>query len=147
MSNVKPLTHLGSGHTKYPTQYDPTMLEAISFDAQGGTGETEVEIVCPEFTSLCPKTKQPDFASITIRYIPRDRLVESKSLKLYLFSFRNHGAFHEQCIKMIGEELYALLDPYSLKVRGEFKPRGGISINPEWSATSIDYNVESDVPE
>lgn len=89
-----------------------------------------VELQCPEFTSLCPKTKQPDFAKITIRYSPNKRLVESKSLKLYLFSYRNHGSFHENCVNQIAKDLFALMDPFWLEVRGDFGARGGISINP-----------------
>ena len=85
---------------------------------------------CPEFTSLCPKTGQPDFGHIIINYIPRTLMVESKSLKLYLFSFRNHGDFHEDCVNMIMKDLVRLMDPKYLEVIGLFKPRGGISIKP-----------------
>ena len=85
---------------------------------------------CPEFTSLCPKTGQPDFAEIKINYIPEQFLVESKSLKLYLFSFRNHGDFHEDCVNIIMKDLVKLLDPKYLEVEGIFMPRGGISLYP-----------------
>ena len=85
---------------------------------------------CPEFTTLCPKTGQPDFGHIYISYIPRERMVESKSLKLYLFSFRNHGDFHEDCVNIIMKDLVKLMDPKYLEVTGYFMPRGGISIYP-----------------
>ena len=89
-----------------------------------------VTFTCPEFTSLCPKTGQPDFAKILISYIPRERMVESKSLKLYLFSFRNHGDFHEDCVNIIMKDLIALMDPKYIEVTGLFTPRGGIAIYP-----------------
>ena len=85
---------------------------------------------CPEFTSLCPLTGQPDFATVYLSYIPDLKLVESKSLKLYLFSFRNHGAFHEDCINTILTDLIALLQPRYLEILGKFLPRGGLSIDP-----------------
>ncbi len=85
---------------------------------------------CPEFTSLCPITGQPDFAKIRINYIPNERMVESKSLKLYLFSFRNRGDFHEDCMNIIMKDLVALMQPKYLEVKGIFTPRGGISIYP-----------------
>ena len=85
---------------------------------------------CPEFTSVCPITGQPDFAEIRISYLPDRRMVESKSLKLYLFSFRNYGAFHEDCVNMIMKDLIALMDPKYIEVTGFFLPRGGISIHP-----------------
>lgn len=128
--NQDGLQLLGQGTvTKYPTDYDPTILEA--FDNRHPDTETVVRLNCPEFTSLCPITSQPDFANIIIEYIPDRKLVESKSLKLYLFSFRNHGDFHEDCINIIAKDLYKLMQPRWLKVRGEFTPRGGISIWPE----------------
>ena len=85
---------------------------------------------CPEFTSLCPKTGQPDFGHIVINYIPRIKMVESKSLKLYLFSFRNRGDFHEDCVNIIMKDLVNLMDPKYIEVKGYFNPRGGISIIP-----------------
>ena len=85
---------------------------------------------CPEFTSLCPITGQPDFAEIRISYIPDIKMVESKSLKLYLFSFRNHGAFHEDCVNIIMKDLIRLMAPKYIEVTGVFTPRGGISIYP-----------------
>ncbi len=89
-----------------------------------------VNFTCPEFTSLCPMTGQPDFANITISYVPNVRMVESKSLKLYLFSFRNHGDFHEDCINIIMKDLIKLMEPKYIEVFGDFTPRGGISIKP-----------------
>ena len=84
----------------------------------------------PEFTTLCPKTGQPDFATLTIRYIPSRLLVESKSLKLYLFSFRNHGDFHEDVVNVIYDDIFRLLKPKYLEVFGKFAARGGITIDP-----------------
>ena len=89
-----------------------------------------VRLDCPEFTTLCPKTGQPDFGHIWINYIPSERMVESKSLKLYLFSFRNHGDFHEDCVNKIMKDLIRLMDPKYIEVTGLFTPRGGISIFP-----------------
>ena len=86
----------------------------------------------PEFTSLCPVTGQPDFAHIVIDYVPTDWLVESKSLKLYLGSYRNHGAFHEDCTVRVGKDLVALLDPQWLRIGGYWYPRGGIPIDVFW---------------
>jgi 7-cyano-7-deazaguanine reductase len=127
-SDTSNLTHLGSQGTSYLTEYTPSVLE--TFKNQFPDHDYVVEIECPEFTSMCPKTGQPDFANITIRYTPDDRLVESKALKLYLFSFRNKGEFHEDCINTIAKDLYALMEPKWIEVRGDFYPRGGISINP-----------------
>ena len=79
---------------------------------------------------MCPKTGQPDFATIYISYVPDQKLVESKSLKLYLFSFRNHGDFHEDCVNIIMKDLIRLLDPKYIEVWGKFLPRGGLSIDP-----------------
>lgn len=89
-----------------------------------------VKFNAPEFTTLCPVTGQPDFANIIIQYVPDRLLVESKSLKLYLFSFRNHGAFHEAVVNIILNDLKALLDPKYIEVWGRFLPRGGLSIDP-----------------
>jgi len=86
----------------------------------------------PEFTSLCPVTGQPDFAHLVIDYVPRDWIVESKSLKLYLSAFRNHGAFHEDCTVAIGKRLVSLLDPHFLRIGGYWYPRGGIPIDVFW---------------
>lgn len=122
------VTLLGNTGVKYPTQYAPEVLE--TFVNKHLDREYLVTFTCPEFTSLCPKTGQPDFARIIINYIPRERMVESKSLKLYLFSFRNHGDFHEDCINIILNDLVKLMDPRYIEVKGLFTPRGGISIYP-----------------
>ena len=122
------LTKLGSNGTKYSQDYDPSVLE--TFINKHPDNDYFVKFNCPEFTSLCPITGQPDFATITISYVPGERMVESKSLKLYLFSFRNHGDFHEDCVNIIMKDLVKLLDPKYLEVKGIFTPRGGISIYP-----------------
>lgn len=122
------LTLLGSQNTCYPSDYAPEILEA--FDNKHSGNDYFVKFVCPEFTSLCPITGQPDFATVVIRYIPDVKMVESKSLKLYLFSFRNHGGFHEDCVNIIMKDLIALMNPKYIEVFGEFTPRGGIAIHP-----------------
>lgn len=95
----------------------------------------------PEFTSLCPVTGQPDFAHLVIDYVPGEWLVESKSLKLYLTSFRNHGAFHEDCTVAIGKRLVALLDPEWLRIGGYWYPRGGIPIDVFWQTGAVPDGV------
>ena len=119
---------LGNRKVQYPTDYAPQMLE--SFVNKHPENEYVVTFDCPEFTSLCPMTGQPDFGHIIIRYIPNIQMVESKSLKLYLFSFRNHGDFHEDCVNIIMKDLVRLMDPRYIEVMGLFVPRGGISIYP-----------------
>lgn len=114
--------------TNYPTDYDPSVLE--SFINKHPDNDYWVQFNCPEFTSLCPITGQPDFAEIKILYIPDVKMVESKSLKIYLFSFRNHGDFHEDCVNIIMKDLIRLMDPKYIEVIGLFTPRGGISIYP-----------------
>jgi len=129
MSDTKDLSLLGQGATNYPQKPEDAHLE--TFANKWPENNYVVELECPEFTSLCPKTGQPDFARITIAYIPDKRLIESKALKLYLFSFRNHGEFHEDVINRIAHDLFIAMEgPKVLIVRGEFYPRGGISINP-----------------
>lgn len=117
------------GHkTNYPTDYAPEVLE--SFINKHPGNDYFVKFNCPEFTSLCPMTGQPDFATIYISYVPDMKLVESKSLKLYLFSFRNHGDFHEDCVNIIMKDLIKLMEPKYIEVWGKFTPRGGLSIDP-----------------
>ena len=111
-----------------PPVRKPEVLEA--FDNKHPENDYWVRFNCPEFTSLCPITGQPDFAEIRISYIPDIKMVESKSLKLYLFSFRNHGAFHEDCVNIIMKDLIHLMNPKYIEVTGLFTPRGGISIYP-----------------
>lgn len=122
------VTHLGSRATEYPTDYDPSLLQ--SFKNLHPERDYLVTLDCPEFTSLCPKTGQPDFARIIINYIPDLSMVESKSMKLYLFSFRNHGDFHEDCVNIILDDLRKLMQPRYIEVIGLFTPRGGIAIHP-----------------
>lgn len=114
--------------TEYRQDYDPSVLE--TFENQHPDNDYWVEFLCPEFTTLCPITGQPDFAEIQIRYLPDRRMVESKSLKLYLFSFRNHGDFHEDCVNTIMKDLIRLMEPRYIEVKGNFTPRGGIAIHP-----------------
>lgn len=119
---------LGETKTHYPETYAPEVLEAFDNKNPGKVAWTT--FICTEFTSLCPKTAQPDFAKIYINYIADKKMVESKSLKLYLFSFRNHGDFHEDCVQTICNDLVKLMKPKYLEVVGEFTPRGGIAIFP-----------------
>ena len=127
-TDTRGLTLLGSKTTEYPTDYAPQMLE--TFDNKHPENDYFVKFNCPEFTALCPITGQPDFATIYISYVPNIKMVESKSLKLYLFSFRNHGCFHEDTVNIIMKDLIKLLDPKYIEVWGKFSPRGGISIDP-----------------
>ena len=112
----------------YDTTYNPAVLESV--ENHHPQNDYWIRFNCPEFTTLCPITGQPDFAEIRIGYVPDTKLVESKSLKLYLFSFRNNGDFHEDCVNIIMKDLVKLLDPKYLEVTGFFTPRGGISIYP-----------------
>ena len=121
------LTLLGSS-VRYRQDYAPEVLE--TFENRHAEHDYWVRFNCPEFTSLCPITGQPDFAEIRIEYIPDVKMVESKSLKLYLFSFRNHGDFHEDCVNVIMKDLIKLMDPRYIEVTGIFTPLGGISIYP-----------------
>ena len=114
--------------TKAPADYDPSVLDAFANRHPGR--DYWVTFTAPEFTTLCPKTGQPDFATLTVRYIPAKRLVESKSLKLYLFGFRTHGDFHEDVVNVLYDDLAKLLKPTYLEVYGKFAARGGISIDP-----------------
>ena len=120
--------HALGNKTKYSMDYAPEVLE--TFENKHPENDYWVQFNCPEFTTLCPKTGQPDFAEIKIMYLPDHKMVESKSLKLYLFSFRNHGDFHEDCINIIMKDLVRLMQPKYIEVLGIFTPRGGISIYP-----------------
>ena len=133
MSDIKDLKSLGEGSTKYSyTKPDPTLLE--TFKNEHPDTNCRIVITAPEFTSLCPKTGQPDFATIIVEYTPQKLCIESKSFKLYLGSYRMHGEFHEDCTCRILKDLRNVLDPLWIKVKGDFKPRGGISFVPvaEW---------------
>jgi 7-cyano-7-deazaguanine reductase len=134
------LTALGN-KTGYKQDYAPEVLE--TFDNRHPENDYWVHFNCPEFTSLCPITGQPDFATILIDYIPDAQMVESKSLKLYLFSFRSHGAFHEDCVNIIMKDLIRLMNPKYIEVTGLFTPRGGISIYPYCNYGHPDTEYES----
>ncbi len=127
-SELKGVTLLGQAKTTYSMNYAPEVLE--SFPNKNPGKDAWTTFICTEFTSLCPKTNQPDFAKIYINYIADKKMVESKSLKLYLFSFRNHGDFHEDCVQKICDDLTKLMQPKYIEVIGEFTPRGGIAIFP-----------------
>ena len=130
------------GHkTVYADNYAPEVLE--TFENQHPGHDYWVRFNCPEFTTLCPITGQPDFAEIRISYIPDVKMVESKSLKLSLFSFRNHGDFHEDCVNTIMKDLRDLMDPKYIEVTGFFTPRGGISIYPfaNWGRPGTKYEA------
>jgi len=128
LSGSENLSLLGAAETKYPSSPEEASLEAIPNLCK--SNDYVINLDCHEFTCLCPKTSQPDFAKIYISYIPDEFIVESKSLKLYLFSYRNTGIFHEFVINKISNDLYSLLKPKSIKVLGDFMPRGGIAIRP-----------------
>lgn len=124
-SNEK-LTLLGASGS-LPKSPEEAILERVS-NPQTNSSYL-VRFTCPEFTSLCPVTGQPDFAHLVIDYVPQNWLVESKSLKLYLGAFRNHGAFHEDCTVGIGKRLEELLSPHWLRIGGYWYPRGGMPID------------------
>jgi 7-cyano-7-deazaguanine reductase len=123
---IKGLTQLGRA-TALPASPDAAKLETVANPHRGTL--YAVRFVAPEFTSLCPMTGQPDFAHLVIDYVPNAKLVESKSLKLYLGSFRNHGAFHEDCTVAIAKRLVAALKPQWLRIGGYWYPRGGMPID------------------
>ena len=127
-----------------PTDYDPSVLETFE-NAHPGR-DYLVTLRCPEFTTLCPITGQPDFATLLINYIPHTRMVESKSLKLYLFSFRNHGDFHEDVTNIVMDDLIELMRPKYIEVKGLFVPRGGIAIHPyaNWANPDFGYQAIAD---
>lgn len=129
--DLSQVTLLGNQNTRYKFQYDPSILEKfkVSYDMLQDD-EQIIHLDCFEFASRCPQTGQPDFATIHISYIPNEYAVESKSLKLYLFSYQTHGSFHETCIHMILDDLVKLLSPKFMAVYGDFNSRGGISILP-----------------
>lgn len=126
--DLKDLTLLGNQDVAYRFDYAPELLE--SFNNQYPERDYFVKFNCPEFTTMCPMTNQPDFATVYISYIPDLKMVESKSLKLYLFSYRNHGGFHEDSMNTIMDDLIKLMEPRYIEVWGKFLPRGGISIDP-----------------
>jgi 7-cyano-7-deazaguanine reductase len=125
-TDVSGLTMLGH-HVEQPRTPEEALLERVPNPHP--SMRYCVRFAAPEFTSLCPLTGQPDFAHLVIDYVPRDWLVESKSLKLFLTSFRNHGAFHEACTVGIARRIVDLLDPEWLRIGGYWYPRGGIPID------------------
>lgn len=135
------LTLLGGARRTAPRDYDPSILEC--FSNRHPELDSMVTLRCPEFTTLCPITGQPDFGELVVRYVPAAKLVESKSFKLYLFSFRNHGDFHEDVCAVVLKDLRALLAPKYVEVRGLFRPRGGIAIHPfvAWGAAKGGWNA------
>ncbi|MBP7320791.1 MAG: NADPH-dependent 7-cyano-7-deazaguanine reductase QueF [Lachnospiraceae bacterium] len=150
--DLKGISHLGCNGTKYPDDYAPEVLETFENKHMGN--DYFVKFNCPEFTSLCPITGQPDYASIIISYVPNRYMVESKALKLYLYSFRNHGDFHEDCMNIIMKDLIRIMDPKYIEVWGKFTPRGGISIDPycnygkpgtEWESVAHNRLVNHDM--
>jgi 7-cyano-7-deazaguanine reductase len=141
LTDVSRLTHLGSGERARSYESpDAAILE--TFDNPSTASAWVVGLDCPEFTSLCPVTGQPDFGRILIQYVPGPRCVETKSLKLYLGSYRNHGAFHEACVNRIADDLQACLSARWLRVYGAFRPRGGIAIRPLAVRTAADVAAE-----
>lgn len=122
------LTLLGNQDVPYKFDYNPNILEAVDNDYSNR--DYFIKFNCPEFTTLCPMTGQPDFATMYISYIPDKKIVESKALKLYLFSYRNYGGFHEASVNMIMDDIIKLIQPRYIEVWGKFLPRGGISIDP-----------------
>lgn len=144
------LTQLGQ-RSEIPSSPDIAVLETIDWLPRqyGGFSESRsvVRLTCPEFTSLCPVTGAPDFARITIDYTPDKKLVESKSLKLFLHSFRNHGAFHEAVVDMIGDRFFQAVEPLWIRVVGLFYPRGGIPIDVFWTKGKLPVGIAApDLP-
>ena len=134
------VTLLGNNNTKYSCDYNPEVLE--TFVNKHPDNDYVVTFDAYEFTSKCPKTGQPDFAKVVISYIPNERMVESKSLKLYLFSFQEHGDFHEDCMNIIMKDLISLMDPKYIEVKGILSPRGGISIFPFVNYSNPRFNYQ-----
>ncbi len=126
---LKGLTLLGHNATRYPDSPDKARLEA--FPNRYAHRKYHVRFDCPEFTSRCPITDQPDFGHISIDYVPDKLCLESKALKLYLFSFRNHNTFHEEVVNRVMDDIIKAIRPREITVRGTFNPRGGISITAE----------------
>ena len=137
-TDVSGLSQLGQ-KVELPAEPDAAVLERVPSNHQGT--DFVVRFTAPEFTSLCPMTGQPDFAHIVIDYIPDGWLVESKSLKLFLHSFRNHGAFHEDCTVMIGRRIVEATKPLWLRIAGYWYPRGGIPIDVFWQTGAPPANL------
>ena len=145
-NNLKKLKTLGK-KTATPDNPEKTILDKVENPKKGVTYSIRFE--CPEFTSLCPVTGQPDFGYLLIDYVPKNYLVESKSLKLYLQSYRNHGAFHEDCSISIAQDLVDVLKPVWLRIGAYWYPRGGIPIDVFWQTGNPPdslYLPEQNVP-
>jgi 7-cyano-7-deazaguanine reductase len=125
---AKEIESLGSGKTEYKYEYCPEVLE--TFENVHPERDYWVTLNADEFTSRCPKTNQPDFATIIVNYVPAIKMVESKSFKMYLFGFINNGEFHEDCMNTICKDLSKLMEPKYIEVIGLFYPRGNVSIHP-----------------
>jgi 7-cyano-7-deazaguanine reductase len=132
------LKQLG-GQTELPSSPEEAVLERV-LNPQADIAYC-IRFTAPEFTSLCPMTGQPDFAHLVIDYVPGEFLVESKSLKLFLGAFRNHGAFHEDCTISIARRLVSFLNPQWLRIGGYWYPRGGIPIDVFWQTGSMPEDV------
>lgn len=128
-ARVRGLTLLGHAGSAAPASPDQAHLEAFENGHPGR--DYWITFDCPEFTALCPVTGQPDFGHITIRYVPNRLCLESKSLKLYLFSFRNYGTFHEEAVNRILDDVVSAIHPRTATVTGVFRPRGGIALTVE----------------
>ncbi len=134
----KPVTILGRA-TKLPASPDEAVLERVPNPHPDAN--YVARFTAPEFTCLCPVTGQPDFAHLVIDYVPKDWLVESKSLKLFLTAFRNHGAFHEDATIAIGKRIVELLEPQFLRIGGYWFPRGGMPIDVFWQTGTLPQGV------
>jgi 7-cyano-7-deazaguanine reductase len=130
------LSALGGRATYRYDHPDAAVLEV--FDNPHPSAAWAVGLLCSEFTSLCPVTGQPDYGRLHIAYVPGRLCVESKSLKLYLVGYRNHGTFHEDCVNRVADDLFGKLSPRYLRVYGDFNPRGGIAIRPLAVRTASD---------
>ena len=132
------LTQLGAA-AAIPETPEAAVLERVP------NGQSDVNFVarfsCPEFTSICPVTGQPDFGHLVIDYVPGDWILESKSLKLFLASFRNHGAFHEECTVTIARRIAATVEPRWIRIGGYWYPRGGIPIDVFWQSGPLPGDV------
>ena len=138
MNKSDKLSALGN-HSEIPMKPDKNILEKIN-NPQIGINYS-IRLTCPEFTSICPVTFQPDFAYILIDYVPNKFIVESKSFKLYLLGYRNHGAFHEDCTVSLAQDIVDLLSPKWLRIAGYWYPRGGIPIDIFWQTREKPANL------
>ena len=138
MNKSKKLGALGN-HIEIPMRPDKNILEKINNPKEGFN--YSIRLTCPEFTSICPVTSQPDFAYLIIDYVPDKFIVESKSFKLYLLGYRNHGAFHEDCTVSLAQDIVDLLSPKWLRIAGYWYPRGGIPIDIFWQTGEKPTNL------